>query len=135
VVARNKGLLTALGHAVTTVHKPEEDPRSAHPIYQFWHGHITSLISRERSDLDAELLAHILLAALHSDPILRMLEQGDDQRLADSLCTRVTALLNASADGTETRNGRPPNPPRGSEYPAARRREPKVGRAQSIDVD
>jgi AcrR family transcriptional regulator len=111
VVARNKGLLAALGHAVTTAHKPEEDPRSAHPVYQFWHGHITSLISQERSDLDAELLAHILLATLHSDPILRLLEQGDGQRLADSLRTLVTALLNASAGRTEPRNGRHPNAP------------------------
>jgi AcrR family transcriptional regulator len=113
VVARNKGLLAALGHAVTTAHKPEpeEDPRSAHPVYQFWHGHITSLISQERSDLDAELLAHILLAALHSDPILRLLEQGDGRRLADSLRTLVTALLNASEGGTEPRSGHHPNAP------------------------
>jgi AcrR family transcriptional regulator len=112
VVARNKGLLAALGHAVTTAHKPEEDPRGAHPVYQFWHGHITSLISEERADLDAELLAHILLATLHSDPILRLLEQDDGRRLADSLRTLVTALLNASAGSTEPRNGHRPNVPR-----------------------
>jgi AcrR family transcriptional regulator len=97
LVARNKGLLAALGHAVTTTHKPEEDPRSAHPVYQFWHGHIAALISEECPDLDAELLAHILLATLNSDPILRMLAQDEGPRFAESLRILATALLNASA--------------------------------------
>lgn len=101
VVARNKGLLAALGHAVTTAHKPEEDPGGAHPVYQFWHGHITALISEERSGLDAELLAHILLAALQSDPVLRLLEQEGGRRLADSLRTLAAALLDAPEPGTE----------------------------------
>jgi AcrR family transcriptional regulator len=111
VVARNKGLLAALGHAVTTAHNPEEDPRSAHPVYQFWHGHIAALISEERPDLDAELLAHTLLATLHSDPILRLLEQGEGRRLADSLRTLAAALLNAPAGSAEPRNGGYANAP------------------------
>jgi AcrR family transcriptional regulator len=104
VVARNKGLLAALGHAVTTTHKPAEDRHKAHPVYQFWHGHITTLIAEERPGMDAELLAHILLAALQSDPILRLLERGEGRRLADSLQTLVAALLNAPAGTVEPKS-------------------------------
>jgi AcrR family transcriptional regulator len=92
VMVSNKGLVAALGHAVTTAHQGD---RSEHPVYQFWHSHITGLISEERPDLDAELQAHILLAALQSDPIQRLLEQGEAQRLAASLHTLTTALLDA----------------------------------------
>jgi AcrR family transcriptional regulator len=115
VVARNKGLMAALGHAATTAHKPDEDPRGEHPVYQFWHGHITALISEERPDLDAELLAHILIAAFNGDPILRLLEQGGtgSRRLADALRTLATALLGAPAAGTEPGNGARPDNPRG----------------------
>jgi AcrR family transcriptional regulator len=95
VVARNKGLLAALGHAVTTTQKPESDSRSAHPVYVFWHGHITELLVAQRPDLDAELVAHILLSTLSSDPILRLLERGEGDRLAKSFRTLVTTLLDA----------------------------------------
>jgi len=96
VVGRNKGLLAALGHAVTTTHQPEQDPRGAHPVYQFWHEHIAALLTVERPDLDAELVAHILLAALHSDPILRLLERGEGKRLADSVRVVATSLLDGA---------------------------------------
>jgi AcrR family transcriptional regulator len=102
VVARNKGLLAALGHAMTTTHKPDEDRHSA--VYQFWHGHITTLIAEERPGLDAELLAHILLATLQSGPILRLLERGEGPRLTDSLHTLIAALLNAPAGSVEPRS-------------------------------
>jgi AcrR family transcriptional regulator len=92
VVARNKGLLAALGHAVTTTHHTG-DESAAHPVYQFWHGHLAALISEERPDLDAELLAHVLLGTLQAGPILRLLEQDGGARLADALRTLATALL------------------------------------------
>lgn len=98
VVGRNKGMLAALGHAVTTTPRPSQDQEDAHPVYRFWHGHISALIAEERPDLDAEMLAHILLGALHSDPILRLLERGDAQRLAASLRTMATTLLSASEE-------------------------------------
>lgn len=97
VIGRNKGLMAALGHAVTTTHQPEQDPRAAHPVYQFWHGHIAALLAVQRPDLDAELVAHVLLATLHSDPILRLLERGEGQRLADSLRVVTTSLLDGAA--------------------------------------
>jgi AcrR family transcriptional regulator len=94
VVSRNKGLLATLGHAETATqqryHANRDEPR---PVYQFWHGHISALIAEGRPDLDAELQAHILLGTLHSDPVLRLLEQGEERRLSRSLDALITALL------------------------------------------
>jgi AcrR family transcriptional regulator len=96
VITRNKGLLAALGHAATTTHQPEPERHAAHPVYQFWHGHTAALISAERPDLDAELLAHMLLATVQSDPILHLMECGDGHRVADALRTMTTAQLDAA---------------------------------------
>ncbi|MET8141934.1 TetR/AcrR family transcriptional regulator [Sphaerisporangium sp. NPDC005288] len=94
VAGRNKGLLAALGHAVSATPKPEETQRREdHPVYRFWHGHVSALIAAERPDLDAELLAHLLLAGLHSDPVLQLLERGEAARLAESLRALADALL------------------------------------------
>ncbi|GLH95437.1 TetR/AcrR family transcriptional regulator [Phytohabitans aurantiacus] len=105
LVARNKGLLAALGPAapvttapvttasasVTTV--PEQEPREAHPVYKSWHGHISQLVYQQRQDLDADMLAHVLLATLHSEPILNALQRGDGNRLDRTLRDLVTGLL------------------------------------------
>ncbi|MEU0933120.1 TetR/AcrR family transcriptional regulator [Embleya sp. NPDC005971] len=100
VIARNKGLLAALGHADTTVAaKSDEDPRTAHPVYGFWHGHIADLLAAERPDLDAELQAHILLAGLQSRSTLLLLEQGEAERLAAALRVLARALLHAPTQG------------------------------------
>ncbi|MYS81970.1 TetR/AcrR family transcriptional regulator [Embleya scabrispora] len=100
VIARNKGLLAALGHADTTTAKSDEDPRTAHPVYGFWHGHIADLLTAERPDLDAELQAHILLAGLQSRSILLLLEQGEAERLAAALRSLARALLHAPTEDT-----------------------------------
>jgi AcrR family transcriptional regulator len=88
VVGRNKGLLAALGQTVTTSHQPDD-----HPVYRLWHGHITALIQEERPDLDCPVLAHILLAALPNDAVIRLLEQGEGARLAAALRTIAAGLL------------------------------------------
>ncbi|MFG2526542.1 TetR/AcrR family transcriptional regulator [Streptomyces sp. NPDC048516] len=93
VVGRNKGLLAALGQAATAPRDAQEDSREQHSVYGFWHGHISALIAEERPDLDAELLAHILLGALQNGPIVRLLGQGGTRRLAVSLRLLVTRML------------------------------------------
>ncbi|QMU68302.1 TetR/AcrR family transcriptional regulator [Streptacidiphilus sp. P02-A3a] len=109
VIARNKGLLAALGHAITTTHHPDPTPSATgpaepkpahgeHPVYQFWHGHLAGLIAEQRPDLDADLIAHLLLAALQSEQILHLLEQGGGERLRDTLRTVATALLDSRED-------------------------------------
>lgn len=91
VVARNKGLLAALGHAATTTQRPKAD--DGHPVYRFWHGHLSTLLAELRPSLDAELVAHVLLSTLGSEPILQLLEKGEGERLAVTLRLMVTALL------------------------------------------
>jgi AcrR family transcriptional regulator len=88
VVGRNKGLLAALGQ--------ETAPRAHgehHPVYDFWHGHIGTLIAAARPDLDAPLLADLLLAGLHAEPILRLLERGETARLEQGLHALARGVL------------------------------------------
>ncbi|MEU1349104.1 TetR/AcrR family transcriptional regulator [Streptomyces sp. NPDC005775] len=91
VVARNKGLLAALGHAATTTQRPKADDN--HPVYRFWHGHLSMLLAELQPSLDAELVAHVLLSTLGSEPILRLLEKGEGERLVVTLRLMVTTLL------------------------------------------
>jgi len=98
VVSRNKGLLAALDHAEAVVQAklPDDDPP---PLHALWHRHVADLLGEARPGLDADLLAHLVLAALHHDPIQRMLatEDGAD-RIAAGLRTMITAVLDQ--DGT-----------------------------------
>jgi AcrR family transcriptional regulator len=96
VVARNIGLLAALDHALTTQRRPGQTSHDADTVYRYWHAHISTLIAEDRPDLDAELLAHILLSPLHSGVIQRLLQNGESARLAASLRTVATSLLHAS---------------------------------------
>ncbi|MPZ82768.1 MAG: TetR family transcriptional regulator [Actinophytocola sp.] len=88
VVGRNKGLLAALGQAVSPRAHGED-----HPVYLFWHGHISTLIAAERPDVDAPLLADLLLAGLQAEPILRLLEQGETKRLEAGLHVLAEGIL------------------------------------------
>ncbi|WP_214412615.1 TetR/AcrR family transcriptional regulator [Sphaerisporangium fuscum] len=95
VIGRNKGLLAALGQAVTSTSPQEDAGEDDHPVYGLWHGHVSGLIAEIRPDLDSEVLAHLMLAGLHSRPILRLLERGETERLAGSLRAVATALLDS----------------------------------------
>ncbi len=88
VVGRNKGLLAALGQEVAPRSHGED-----HPVYLFWHDHISALIAAERPDLDAPLLADLLLAGLHAEPILRLLERGETERLERGLHALANGIL------------------------------------------
>ncbi|HEY0453785.1 helix-turn-helix domain-containing protein [Actinophytocola sp.] len=88
LVGRNKGLLAALGQAVSPRAHGED-----HPVYLFWHGHITELIEAERPELDAPLLADLLLGGLQAEPILRLLERGETKRLEAGLHELAAGLL------------------------------------------
>ncbi|MGI5466196.1 hypothetical protein [Streptomyces sp. CA-132043] len=95
MVGRNKGLLAALGQAETAPRGAQEDSHEQHSVYGLWHGHISVLIAEERPDLDAEVLAHVLLGALQNGPIVHLLGQGEARRLATSLRLLVTGMLEA----------------------------------------
>jgi AcrR family transcriptional regulator len=90
VVGRNKGLLAALGHAVTAAPRsPGED----HPVHRVWHGHISALLTQARPDVDADVVADLLLAGLSTEPTLRLLERGEGERLAASLRMLAAGIL------------------------------------------
>jgi AcrR family transcriptional regulator len=108
VVGRNKGLLAALGHAATAAPRPEgrehrgeggghaSHSMDDHPVYRSWHAHTSALITARRPDLDGELLAHILLGSLQSEPVLRLLERGETTRLAASLRVMAAGMLGSA---------------------------------------
>jgi AcrR family transcriptional regulator len=94
--SRSISLLTAQEHAALTS-KAGAPARQDHPIYLFWHGHIAEQIRAARPDLDAGLLAHILLGALHGGPIGRLLREGEAGRVGQSMRQLTTALLSSSS--------------------------------------
>lgn len=94
VVARNKSLIAELAYAPSPA-GDQAGERDRPPVYAFWHGHISGLIAAQRPDADADLIAHLLLGALHSDPILKELAAGGPQRLAATLRFLAGAMLDA----------------------------------------
>lgn len=92
VVARNKGLLAALGHAVSAAPRPDHGD-DGHPLHRAWRAHVQALLAAERPDLDAEAAADLLLGALTSDPVLRMFERGEGKRVSGVLHAMAEALL------------------------------------------
>jgi AcrR family transcriptional regulator len=95
VVARNKGLLAALGHAVSAAPRPDHRD-DGHPLHRAWRAHVQALLAAERPGLDAEAAADLLLGALTSDPVLRMFERGEGERVAAAVHAVVEALLDGS---------------------------------------
>jgi len=92
VVGRNKSLLAELAYSAAPDPPPEKTTarhRDDHPVYRFWHGHISGLIAALRPGADAEMTAHLLLGSLHSEPILA--------QLAAEGPTRLTAAMRALA--------------------------------------
>lgn len=101
VVSRNKSLMAELAHTVGALPPPAKqhvsEDRVQHPVYEFWHGHISGLIAAQRPDTDSALIAHIMLGALHSEPILGELASSGPGRLAAALRALAAAVLDAPA--------------------------------------
>jgi AcrR family transcriptional regulator len=108
VVGRNKSLLAELAFSGATEpaaagketaadegKAADGRHRDDHPVYRFWHGHISALITAQRPDLDAEMIAHVLLGALHSEPILDCLAADGPARPAAAVRALACAALDA----------------------------------------
>jgi AcrR family transcriptional regulator len=120
VVSRNKSLLAELAYSAAAepppanaASAPDGDNASPdrdqhqgrdqhqnrdqddHPVYRFWHGHISALIAAQRPDVDAELIAHLMLGALHSEPIMAQLAAGEPKRLIAAIRTLACSVLDA----------------------------------------
>ena len=107
VVGRNKSLLAEL--AFSGAAEPaatgkgtgasqgaaKDGHRDDHPVYRFWHGHISTLIAAQRPDVDAEMIAHVLLGSLHSEPILACLAAVGPARPAAAVRALARAILDA----------------------------------------
>ncbi|MFI5956094.1 TetR/AcrR family transcriptional regulator [Cryptosporangium sp. NPDC051539] len=112
VIARNKNLLAALGHA-ETVAPHDEKTLARHPVYGFWHSHVAGLLAAAPAlagpaasvgtavadqtvpEPDAETLAHLLLASLRSGPVLDLLESGRTGRVKAGLRALARGALAA----------------------------------------
>jgi AcrR family transcriptional regulator len=94
VVSRNKSLMAELGYAVPA--QPAKNHQDDHPVYRFWHGHLSALMAAQRPDVDADLIAHVMLGALHSEPILNELADGP-ARLSAAMRALAAAVLDAPA--------------------------------------
>jgi AcrR family transcriptional regulator len=97
MIARNKSLLAELAHTGTPEPAepgPEPDRAEGKPVYSFWHGHLSALLAAERPDVDTGLTAHLILGALHSEPVLERLTD-DSADVAAALRAMVQALLDA----------------------------------------
>jgi AcrR family transcriptional regulator len=106
VVSRNKSLMAELAHTAGPPPQAAKDDvtqeRGQHPVYEFWHGHISALLAAQRPDADSELIAHLMLGALHSEPILTELASSGPGRLAAALRELAGAVLDAPAAAAAT---------------------------------
>jgi AcrR family transcriptional regulator len=89
VVGRNKSLLAELARSGALEPLPTE---RSHSVYGFWHGHISDLIASLRPDADADMIAHVLLGALHSEPVLTQLAAEGPDRLAAVMRSLVSVI-------------------------------------------
>ena len=102
VVGRNKSLLAELAYSAAADSPPEHahaKDRDGHPVYRFWHGHISGLIAAQRPDADADLIAHLLLGTGHSEPVLALLAAEGPERLTSGLRALACAVLDSPAAG------------------------------------
>lgn len=92
LATHNAGLLTAHDHALAT-RKHTGESRQANPVYQEWHTHISTLIHDGHPELDAPLLAHMLLGFLHTGPVAQLVRDGESARLRTCLRLLATTVV------------------------------------------
>ncbi|WP_196224007.1 TetR/AcrR family transcriptional regulator [[Actinomadura] parvosata] len=63
------------------------------PSYLFWHGHVSALLAAERPGLDADFLAHAVLATFDGDLIRHLTTPGDPRRFTRSVQEMAAAML------------------------------------------
>jgi AcrR family transcriptional regulator len=100
VVSRNKSLMAELAYSAASLPPGADDrpgERDEHPVYRFWHGHISGLITAQRPEADADMTAHLLLGALHSEPIRSELATSGPERVAVALRALACSVLDAPA--------------------------------------
>jgi AcrR family transcriptional regulator len=89
-VDRYSALVTAYEHAAPGA-------RYRAPVYRFWHQHVQILLAQVRPDLDADPIAHALLAPLTAEQQTHLAGCGTG---ADRRAAAVDALAAALIDGS-----------------------------------
>ncbi|WP_078901273.1 TetR/AcrR family transcriptional regulator [Actinacidiphila yeochonensis] len=82
----NAALLSAHGQACA-------EGKYDDPSYQFWHRHLSGLFAEGRSDLDADFVAHAVLAVFDGDLIRHTTPPDDPRRFTRSVQQTAMALL------------------------------------------
>jgi hypothetical protein len=85
LVVSNIGLVVAYDDAVVDPHADE--------IHAFWYRHISELLSEARPDVDADLLARLLLGALGGDLVRHLIQSGETARLEVGIRQLVDSVL------------------------------------------
>ncbi len=67
-------------------------PRAAE-IHEFWDAHITALLREARPDLDAEVVARLLLGALGGEQVPRLARAGETERLLAAVRGLIESVL------------------------------------------
>jgi AcrR family transcriptional regulator len=98
MVARNKSLLAELARtteAVNSIETESAPDSGGKSVYSFWHAHLRTLLATQRPDVDVDLIAHLVLGSLHSEPVLARLTAEGPERVAAALRMMVRSLLDA----------------------------------------
>lgn len=114
LIGRNKSLLAELSYAAAT----ETQGNAAAPaeaaeaqddgkpmVYPLWHGHLSALLASQRQDIDVGLTAHLILGALHSEPILARLTADGPGEGAAEVGAAVRAMVRSILDAPRVPDG------------------------------
>jgi AcrR family transcriptional regulator len=114
LVGRNKSLLAELSYAAAT-ETPRDEAASEQPaeasdadkptVYPLWHAHLSALLAAQRPDIDAGLTAHLLLGALHSEPILARLTTARPGEGAAAVAAALRAMARSILDAPSVPDG------------------------------
>ncbi|MFZ2529942.1 MAG: TetR/AcrR family transcriptional regulator [Rhodococcus sp. (in: high G+C Gram-positive bacteria)] len=85
LVVNNVELMIAYDNAT-------DDPH-AEAIHAFWYGHIEALLADARPDVDAEVLARVLLGTLGGEMVLHHIRTGRAERLAAAIHSLVESVV------------------------------------------
>jgi AcrR family transcriptional regulator len=114
LVGRNKSLLAELSYAAAAETPPEKaasgEPAQGNDadkpaVYPLWHAHLTALLAAQRPDIDAGLTAHLLLGALHSEPILARLTADGPGAGVAAVATALRAMVRSILDAPSVPDG------------------------------
>lgn len=114
VVGRNKNLLAELSYAAAaeTREKAAASEEAAEAqdegrpmVYPLWHGHLSALLAAQRPDIDAGLTAHLILGALHSEPILARLTADGPGEGATEVAAAMRAMARSILDAPRVPDG------------------------------